>query len=102
MFDSFVPRRSIIYFKEWGQTPMYSHVAVVAGVKKYRVPKIECPGAVLNDTVGTSAFCQGHDLLRVCLWKGGSLLSWAWRTVNVLSPVFLAKCPGKLEPAAGP
>ena len=28
------------------------------------------PGAVLNDTVGTSAFCQGHDLLRVCLWKG--------------------------------
>ena len=24
---------------------MYSHVAVVAGVKKYRVPKIEIPGA---------------------------------------------------------
>ena len=41
LFDSFVPRRSIIYFKEWGQTPMYSHIAVVAGVKKYRVPKIE-------------------------------------------------------------
>ena len=35
LFDSFVPRRSIIYFIEWGQTPMYSHVAVVAGVKKY-------------------------------------------------------------------
>ena len=50
---------------------MYSHVAVVAGVKKYRVPKIKCPGAVLNDTVSISAFCQGHDLLRVCLWKGG-------------------------------
>ena len=44
LFDSFVPRRSIIYFKEWGQTPMYSHVAEVASVKKYRVPKIECPG----------------------------------------------------------
>ena len=41
LFDSFVPRRSIIYFKEWGQTPMYSHVPVVAGVKKCRVPKIE-------------------------------------------------------------
>ena len=46
LFDSFVPRRSIIYFKEWGQTPMYSHIALVAGVKKYRVPKIECPGAL--------------------------------------------------------
>ena len=44
LFDSFVPGRSII-FKKWGQTQMYSHVAVVAGVKKYRVPKIECPGA---------------------------------------------------------
>ena len=43
---------------------------MVAGVKKYRVPKIECSCAVLNDSVGTSAFCQGHDLLRVCLWKG--------------------------------
>ena len=45
LFDSFVPRRLIIYFKERGLTPMYSHVAVVAGVKKYRVPKIECPDA---------------------------------------------------------
>ena len=44
LFDSFVPRRSMIYFNEWGQIPMYSHIAVVAGVKKYRVPKIECPG----------------------------------------------------------
>ena len=45
LLDSFVPRLLIIYIKEWGQTPMYSHVAEVAGVKKYRVPKIECPGA---------------------------------------------------------
>ena len=45
LFDSFVPKQSIIYFKEWCQTSMYSHEAVVAGVKKYRVPKIECPGA---------------------------------------------------------
>ena len=46
LFDSFVPRRSIIYFKEWGQTPMYSHVAVVAGVKKYRVPRLSVPAPI--------------------------------------------------------
>ena len=46
LFDSFFPRRSIIYFKEWGQTPMYSHVAVVAGVKKYRVPRLSVPAPI--------------------------------------------------------
>ena len=63
--------------------------------------KILRPGAVLNDMVGTSAFCQGHDLLRVCLWKGLSV-SWSGRTVNVLTPVFLTKSAGKLQAAAGP
>ena len=74
LFDSFVPRRSIIYFKEWCQTPMYSHEAVVAGEKKYRVPKIECPGAhrtLLNDTEDTRAFCQGSRFTSFLSMEGG-------------------------------
>ena len=47
LFDSFVPRRSIIYFRGWN-TPMYSHrpIAVVAGVKKYRVPRLSVPAPI--------------------------------------------------------
>ena len=38
---------------------------------------------MLNGTVCTSAFCQGHALLRVCLWQGDSQL---WGTANILTP----------------
>ena len=58
-----------------------------AGVKKYRVLKIERPsthGTLLNGTVCISAFCQGHASLRACLWKEDSL---SRGTANVLAPV---------------
>ena len=38
---------------------------------------------MLNGTVCTSAFGQGHALLRGCLWKRDSQL---WGTTNVLTP----------------
>ena len=61
------------------------HSTYIVGVKKYRIRKIERPSAhrTLYGIVCTSAFCQGHALLRVCLWKGDSLL---WGTANVLTP----------------
>ena len=39
-------------------------------------------GQATFDTL-TGAFCQGHALLRVRLWKGDTLL---WGTTNVLTP----------------
>ena len=58
--------------------------------RKHFSNKAEChpaPSAhrtLLGGMVCTSAFCQGHALLRGCLWKGDSQL---WGTANVLTLV---------------
>ena len=74
----------------WSKNPKQKNHAVWEGVKKYRVPKIERPSAHRTLWYGMhQCFCQGHALLRGCLWKWDSQLWW---TANVLTPACTLNC----------
>ena len=85
---SVYPYCGVSHASDYGRTTLnpsaFGATPYRAGVKKYRVPKIEHPSAHRTLVVCTGAFCQDHALLCICLWKRDSLL---WGTASILTPV---------------